>query len=755
MKIGISLVLLMLLCPGGCPVYDFDLKTVEQPSQFANGLKLAADLNSEFNQGIMNFHVLKDQDQVNDDNTCKLAPLISDVDEKPARKFKFSRKVEDEEQADMELDDFVGSNLFDSTRKKCFSPEDLNLLSARRDFEYLVPKDLPKCLLNDEMLNMLLNYFYNGNELIQRLPDSSRKVMERAYYDMLGGYLRSYLLPVAKYSYYGGKASLKVVSSVAELYQQCKSFLNTNGNGWKMPILLEELDNVRVDPLRGSECSGDGNGGGSGPTGCARLEMLPTNDGDENIMLVSMPKLEADCVETGLSNIWLPFRKRRNYDLRSQKSAYAIIRFYETVTRCYQSQSMPQDAFNYKFIAWLNDNIKPHLSDEEFYPGLGGVLRIVEKLRKGRKALDFEKDKAIDRRIEDNMRQGNTISSGESKSDDGFSDIELAQKALEYKMQEKARQTMINGKRWFEKSADDNNNNNLNRQLQSRKICEKPKTQQNPQVQHTKATKPKCKTKGGKHGGAGSLLKLSSEQQKHYLKYLCCIIGLILLILLIILLVAMLMRYRRRRPKTEPKSKPPKKKRRFPAWCNYLLCRKRPADEEIVIKPDTKSVIATQPHRRTSTSTSSLACQPAAKCIPCSKRATKESESAPIIETTSLDYYSSSEPENKVRQKAKKGKQKVVTIDEKKKKVASPSPTKSKPTSSKAKASPPKGRLGGGAEPKSSSSSDSNKRLGIQRTIPTDNKKSSNEMGQQATQERSTSRDRSKGSRSWETMYDT
>ncbi|XP_053946419.1 uncharacterized protein LOC128855494 isoform X1 [Anastrepha ludens] len=742
MKICVSLVLLTLLCPGGCPVYDFDLSTIEQPSQFANGLKLAADLNSEFNQGIMNFHVLNDQNPLNDDNTYTLTSLASDLGANPTRKFKSSRKIEDEKQAETELDDFVGSNLFSSVRKKCFSPEDLNLLSARKDFEYLVPKDLPKCLLNDEMINMLLNYFYNGNELIQKLPESTRRVLDRAYYDMLGGYLRSYLLPVAKYSFYGGKASLKVVSSVVDLYQQCKSFLNTNGNGWKMPILLEELENIHVDPLRGSDCGGDGNAGGSGATSCARLEMLPSNDGDENVMLVALPKLEADCIENGLSNIWLPFRKRRNYDLRSMKSSYVIIRFYETVARCYQSQSMPQDTFNSKLIAWINENIKPHLSDEEFYPGLGGVLRIAEKLRRGRKATDIESDDHMEELVRE-----------ESRNDDGFSDIELARKALEYKMQEKARQTLINGKRWFERNTNDNSNN-PNRQLQSRKICEKPKTQKNQQDQQAKPKKPKCKTKGGKHehGEAGSLMKLSSEQQKHYLKYLCCIIGLILLVLLIILLIAMLMRYRKRKTKKEPKQKPPKKKRKCPAWCNYLICRKKPHDEEIVIKPDTKSVIATQPHRRTSTSTSSLACQPAAKCIPCSKRATKESESAPIIETTSLDYYSSSEPESKVRQKAKKGKQKVVTIDEKKKKkAASPSPTKSKSAPAKSK-SPLKSRMGGGAEHKTSSGSDSTRRLGIQRTVPTDNKKSSNEI---VRCKRTVSRDHSKGSRSWETMYDT
>lgn len=449
------------------------------------------------------------------------------------------------------------------------------------------------------MLKMLLNYFYNGNEFIQRMNDVSRKVVERAYYDMLGGYLRSYMLPVAKYSYYGGKASLKVVSSVVELYQQCKSYLNTNGNGWKMPILLEEMESVRVDSIRGSDCGGDGNGAGGGPTGCARLEMLPANDGDENVMLVALPKLEADCIENGLSNIWLPFRKRRNYDLRSPKSAYIIMRFYETVTRCYQSQSMPQEAYNYKFIAWINENLKPHLSDEEFYPGLGGVLRIVEKLRKGRKALNLNDDEALNQRIEDlsGTRVNDIGGVGDSKSDDGFSDMELAQKALEYKMKESARKTMINSKRWFEKSDNDN------RQLQSRKICEKSKAQQNqhsPQThqnQTHKTKKPKCKTKGGKHGGAGSLIKLTSEEQKHYLKYLCCIIGLILLILLIILLVAMLLRYRKRRRKTEPKPKPPKKKRRCPAWCSFLLCRKKPADEEIVIKPETKSVIATQPRR--------------------------------------------------------------------------------------------------------------------------------------------------------------
>lgn len=117
-------------------MYDFDLRTIEQPSQFANGLKLAADLNSEFNQGIMNFHALDDKDRFDAENTCKLDDISGNPVESPTRKLKYLRRAgEDDDMSDMELNEFVGSNLFDSTRKNCFSPEDLNLLAARRDFE--------------------------------------------------------------------------------------------------------------------------------------------------------------------------------------------------------------------------------------------------------------------------------------------------------------------------------------------------------------------------------------------------------------------------------------------------------------------------------------------------------------------------------------------------------------------------------------------------------------------------------------------
>ncbi|XP_075148558.1 uncharacterized protein LOC142222342 isoform X2 [Haematobia irritans] len=279
------------------------------------------------------------------------------------------------------IPNFLGTNLFGISPKECFTLEDVQTLILRRDFEILIPKDLPQCLLNDQFIMLLLDYFKNCHRLITTTK-LSKNLSEQIFFDTLGSYLNYYLVPIAKYSYYAGIASLDAVQSVMRLYEQCKYVLNTNGNGWKEPSedIFNQLKMIQIQPLKGAE-----NNGYDGYTNpCFNLNM--NNDRNEPGKIhIPLPKLESENENGDLGNIWLPFKRKRIYDLKSPDSAFILLRFYETVRKCYQYKKMSDVCYNRQLKEWLLQNIQKHLSDNIFYPGLGGILQIIETLRKFRK----------------------------------------------------------------------------------------------------------------------------------------------------------------------------------------------------------------------------------------------------------------------------------------------------------------------------------------------------------------------------------
>ncbi|XP_055903716.1 uncharacterized protein LOC129938815 isoform X2 [Eupeodes corollae] len=277
---------------------------------------------------------------------------------------------------------FVGTNLFGDTSgspKNCFTSEDVALLAARRDFESLIPKDLPNYLLDDDLARLLMQYFYGASQVIDKMTRGhSKSIANKAFYDTLGGYLNYYMIPISKYSFYGGLIKLKTVESIIELFSESKRFLNTNGNGWRDPIRDFSDFDLEIEPLRIIVDKEDDD------TSCTQLDMLDDErSGEDDSMLVALPRLEPE--EKGLlRNLWLPFRRKRTFDLQSSKSAFVLLRYFELTTKCYKFQNVDQELFNKRFKNWILENVEIHLKDDLLYPGLGAVLRIIETLRRKR-----------------------------------------------------------------------------------------------------------------------------------------------------------------------------------------------------------------------------------------------------------------------------------------------------------------------------------------------------------------------------------
>lgn len=222
--------------------------------------------------------------------------------------------------------------------------------------------------------------------------DGLMRLTQKAFYDTLGGYLNYYMVPVAKYSYYAGQISLRTVQQVLILHQQCKNLLNTNGNGWKTPIqnVLLELKSIQIEPLRIPPLNEDTT---DEPSFCMHLDLITEEcQPHDDSMIVRIPKLEGEDLNGFLGNVWLPFRRKRIFDLKADSSAYVVVKFYETVTKCYRYENIDQTYYNNQFKSWLIENIHSHLSDEQFYPGLGAVLRIYEYLKRIKKDASAFRD---------------------------------------------------------------------------------------------------------------------------------------------------------------------------------------------------------------------------------------------------------------------------------------------------------------------------------------------------------------------------
>lgn len=281
----------------------------------------------------------------------------------------------DDDENKSKIENFVGTNLFETESMCsdiCLSTENVGLLASRKEFENLLPKSLPKTLMDDELIMSLMQYFYGAKQVIIRMSTGkSKDLSEKAFYDTLGGYLQWYVIPVVKKSFYAGLVCLKIAKNVMEVYRQCKIFLNTNGNGWIAPNNDFSDFEIVIQPLH-FLCEPE-------ESACMHLELSDDKENDD-YMLVPLPKLERE--EKGqLSNIWLPFKRKKSFNLRSYHSAFIFLKYFEMVTKCYKYENEVQDNFNKKLKEWIQENIEIHLEDEIFYPGLGAVLRIHETLK--------------------------------------------------------------------------------------------------------------------------------------------------------------------------------------------------------------------------------------------------------------------------------------------------------------------------------------------------------------------------------------
>lgn len=93
-----------------------------------------------------------------------------------------------------------------------------------------------------------MDYFHICLESVRRLSVGKTKhLMLKALADTLGGYLRVYVLPITRHSYYAGNIKYRNAKKLFDLFDELKVFLRTNGAGWSKP--RRDLVNIRIPPI--------------------------------------------------------------------------------------------------------------------------------------------------------------------------------------------------------------------------------------------------------------------------------------------------------------------------------------------------------------------------------------------------------------------------------------------------------------------------------------------------------------------------
>ncbi|XP_014279352.1 uncharacterized protein [Halyomorpha halys] len=276
--------------------------------------------------------------------------------------------------------------------KECWSDEELVLLYTRRLMQELIPKRIP-C-----RLPLLLEFIKLTLESARDIACSvkAHRLIMLAISDAFGGYLQAYGVPITNTKYYEGTVSYCTARQVNELQNSFKKTLDTDGGGWTGPVYVKH--SKHIDPFVVSSFK---------PTCCSNLitnsdlgksVFCNGNDNDNDPQPEKIPLPFLDDLGSPRA-IAVPFRERSLYSLFTRNASDILLRYYASALRCLgppadqtcnDVSSSPQAGqFLTAYHSWLCKGVMPHLHDDIWYPGFGGVYRIMEAMaQKGLQRCD-------------------------------------------------------------------------------------------------------------------------------------------------------------------------------------------------------------------------------------------------------------------------------------------------------------------------------------------------------------------------------
>ncbi|KAK9888099.1 hypothetical protein WA026_000374 [Henosepilachna vigintioctopunctata] len=279
----------------------------------------------------------------------------------------------------------IGTTIFyeSDLNKQCWDVDGIFLLHSRMFLELLLPSPRVLQELDNEFAADLVNYFTLILTTMDALPESKKKKLSlQAMKDIIGGYLHSVILPVARMSYYAGIINWKSMHKLDRYYNKVKDMLKTEGQGWASPRLQKwGAFEARRLPMQKPSCK-------KHDTPCSDLRIYTHTEscddsktcGKDITLAVPIPFF--DC-KTKPYAVAVPFRTNPLFDVIASKSSYVIVRYFLMSHKCLACKcdnNICRKSFKNNLYTWLTEEVVPRLNDDKTYAAFGAVIRVIRTL---------------------------------------------------------------------------------------------------------------------------------------------------------------------------------------------------------------------------------------------------------------------------------------------------------------------------------------------------------------------------------------
>lgn len=266
----------------------------------------------------------------------------------------------------------VGTVLFTKAdmRHRKWNKDTLALLKARMYFQGVIPPFSSPRADVPEYVTALLRYLRSSYATIRKESGDKEtdRILTIAFTDVIGGYLKMFALPIAKYAYYGGTLPKEDTLKLFLFYEDAKRYLHHNGSTWARPdatLLNSVTINVANTPFAFINTRHK-----LTPDPCVFLsyfEKTPTG------LTIPTPRIDwSSCT------MFIPLANHSFVNLYSAKRATDLHKYYNIATNCVRMKRPSSlDKFTERFQSWLQFEVVPHLNDDHFYPALQGILSLI------------------------------------------------------------------------------------------------------------------------------------------------------------------------------------------------------------------------------------------------------------------------------------------------------------------------------------------------------------------------------------------
>lgn len=209
---------------------------------------------------------------------------------------------------------------------------------------------------------------------------------------------------------------------VYSLQRHCKDVLNTIGIGWRRSKNFFQTK-YKIEPISAIPEDTKNTQSMIAPLGrenpCEDLLLVSNEDYAYRLQtefIVNLPQIETEDND-GILNMRLPFKRKQIFNFNSKASAFVLLKYYVTVTKCYEYRKEASERFDRSFLKLMKEKFMPFLQRDEFYPGFGAILRIYETLNRR---------SVVSRNIDDNLDDvfeqftNETHGNADTKSDDSL-----------------------------------------------------------------------------------------------------------------------------------------------------------------------------------------------------------------------------------------------------------------------------------------------------------------------------------------------